>query len=638
MKLKLPSVSQAFRKIFVFINAILSLVWAQAQGAEDIVIGDFSGSGYGAWEATGTAFGTGPATGALLDQLGIGNSRGVGVASSRLNKSDAPVGSLTSPPFKIERPYISFLISGGAGQHHCCLNLLLDGRVVKSATGGNIDRLEAASWDVSSLLGKEVRIQILDQATGGWGYINVARIVQTEHPERLPMVRAPLYQEALRPQFHFTARQWVVDKINPQKSEEGWMNDPNGLIYYEGEYHLFAQRWAKCWIHAVSRDLVHWTELEPAFWEATQGSGVQSGTCVIDYDNTSGLSPNRAIPPMVAFWSTWDNKTQNISYSLDHGRSWKSYDKNPVLVYPERDPKVFWHEPTKSWVMILFGQGKYRIFTSKNLLSWEDRHSEIPNSHECPDFFQLPIDGDKTKLKWVLVRGNGKYSIGDFDGVKFIEETPQTACDSGPNFYATQTWENTNTGDGRRIQLAWMQQWYAGYPNMPFNQQMTFPREITLRSTSAGLRLFREPIREIALLHGTENDWSKRELTKGSRLMLRSMGEMFHIQADVRIPEGSTLMFQLCGMQLNLTHSEMACSADAKVPVSGELTHVEILVDRTSVEAFANHGEASLSRCYLPTHEGIWLECKGGPATLQSLKVFDIHSAWKETGKPDSKP
>ena len=167
---------------------------------------------------------------------------------------------------------------------------------------------------------------------------------------------------------------------------------------------------------------------------------------------------------------------------------------------------------------------------------------------------------------------------------------------------------------------------------------MTFPREITLRSTSAGLRLFREPIKEIALLHGIENDWPSRDMAKGSRLMLRSMGETFHIQADVRIPEGSTMIFQLCGMQLNLTHSGMACTTDANVPVAGELAHVEILVDRTSVEAFANHGEVSLSRCYLPTHEGIWLECKGGPATLQSLKVFDVNSAWKEIRNPDSNP
>jgi levanase/fructan beta-fructosidase len=241
-------------------------------------------------------------------------------------------------------------------------------------------------------------------------------------------------------------------------------------------------------------------------------------------------------------------------------------------------------------------------------------------------------------MKWVLVRGNGKYSIGDFDGVKFIEQTPQIASDSGPNFYAAQTWENTNTGDGRRIQIAWMQQYSGGYPNMPFNQQLTFPRKFTLRSTAAGPRIFREPIKEIALLHGVENDWTNHDLAANTRLVLRTKGETFHLQADVRIPEGSALTFRLCGASLNLTHAGMQCVSDAKVPVSGELTHVDILVDRTSIEAFANHGEASLSRLILPENEGVWLECRGGPVTLQSLKVFDVDSAWKESGKRESKP
>ena len=107
--------------------------------------------------------------------------------------------------------------------------------------------------------------------------------------------------QTLRPQVHFTARQWTIDRLNPRERQEGWLNDLNGLIYYDGEYHLFAQRWAKCWIHAVSKDLIHWTELQPAFWEESEGSGVQSGHCVVDYNNTSGLSPDKANPPMVAF-------------------------------------------------------------------------------------------------------------------------------------------------------------------------------------------------------------------------------------------------------------------------------------------------------------------------------------------------
>jgi fructan beta-fructosidase len=621
--------TQFFLK-FIGIAAAILVSSFHVQGADDIVIDDFTGSDYGAWKQIGDAFGKGPLTGPALDKIEITNYQNFAVATSKPDDAVRHPGTLTSPEFTIERPYISFLIAGASSQHALCVNLLLDGKVVKSATGWYGNHLDSACWDVSSYLGKSVAVQIVHNATEGGGYISVAHIVQTDHPDRKPMLKAPLYQEALRPQFHFTARQWTADKPNPQQREEGWMNDPNGLIYYDHEYHLFSQRWAECWLHAVSPDMVHWTELEPAFWEATHGSGCQSGTCVIDYANTSGLSPDKANPPMVAFWPTWDNKTQNISYSLDHGRSWKFYDKNPVLNHSERDPKVFWYEPTKSWVMFLYDNDRYRIFTSKNLLSWEDRHSEVPNSHECPDFFQLPLDGGKGKMKWVLVRGNGKYSIGEFDGTKFTEETPQLDSDSGPNFYATQTWENTNTGDGRRVQIAWMSG--GVYPNMPFNQQMTFPREFTLRSTPAGPRLFREPIKEIGLLHGAADSWPSRELAKDSELKIRPAGETFHLQAEVSLPEGTTVTLHLCGADLNLTHAGMECGN--KVDLASELTYVEILVDRTSIEAFANHGEASLSRCYLPTREGMSLECHGGNATLKSLKVFDVNSAWRQDAQP----
>jgi sucrose-6-phosphate hydrolase SacC (GH32 family) len=309
-------------------------------------------------------------------------------------EGDKPVGRLTSPEFTISRRFIAFRIGGGDYEHFTCLNLLIDGQPVRSATGWRSDRLAQGSWDVSAWFGKKARIEVVDEASGDWGHINVDDLVQTDAPERAPIEVAPLYHEALRPQFHFTARQWTMRRLNPKEKQEGWVNDLNGLIYYDGEYHLFAQRWARCWIHAVSRDLVHWTELQPAFWEEKPDSGVQSGTCVVDYKNTSGLSPDPANPPMVAFWSRFDNLSQCISYSLDHGRTWKMYDKNPHMKFPERDPKVFWHEPSRHWVMMMYGQNQYHIFTSTNLLNWTNEGHPIPNSYECPDFFELPVDGN----------------------------------------------------------------------------------------------------------------------------------------------------------------------------------------------------------------------------------------------------
>lgn len=610
-------------------SAILTLClgFALTGQAQDIVIGDFRGTNYADWKATGTAFNPGPAAGALLTTLEIENAREQRVASSEI-EGDKPHGTLTSPTFKIARPYISFLIAGGDYERHTCLDLLVDGKIVRSATGWRSDRLVPVSWDMSRFAGKDAQIRIVDEASGDWGHINVAQIVQTETPERPPLAKEPLYREALRPQFHFTARQWTMDRLNPRERQDGWLNDLNGLIYYEGEYHLFAQRWNKCWIHAVSRDLIHWTELEPAFWEEQLDTGVQSGTCVIDYQNTSGLSPDKATPPMIAFWSRNDNRTQCISYSLDHGRTWKFYEKNPIMDFPERDPKVFWHKPSNHWVMMLYGDSQYHIFTSSNLLNWKDEKKPIKDSFECPDFFELPVDGDANNKKWVLIQGNGQYSIGTFDGREFKEETTRYACDIGPNFYATQTWHNTETGDGRRIQTAWMRA--QNFTDMPFNQQVTFPCELTLRRTPGGLRVFRQPIREVALLHAGKDEWANRTLNDGQTLRLAPAGQMFHLKAKVRIAEGAKLIFNLRGVPVVLTSKTLE-NGTSPAAVQEQVQSVELLVDRASVEAFVNDGEISSTRFALPRESGLSVRVEGGSATIQSLTLHPLNSAWKDS-------
>ena len=213
-----------------------------------------------------------------------------------------------------------------------------------------------------------------------------------------------LYREALRPRFHFTARYWQNYQLNPQPHQEGWINDVNGLVHLDGEYHLFAQRWWSCWLHAVSTDLVHWKELPPAFGKDDTFGGTQSGGAAIDHDNTSGLATGKA-PVMVAFWSAVDNNRQCISYSNDKGRTWTKYGKNPVLVHPCRDPRVFRYQD--QWIMLLYGPEAngvrhYTLFRSKNLLQWEKLHS-FPGFYECPDMFELPVDGSaETKFSpWI---------------------------------------------------------------------------------------------------------------------------------------------------------------------------------------------------------------------------------------------
>lgn len=454
----------------------------------------------------------------------------------------------------------------------------------------------------------------------------------------IPLITAPdLYHEKYRPQFHFTARQWTeTARLNPGQRTEGWINDINGLVYYAGEYHLFAQRWARCWLHAVSTDLVHWNELQPAFWDDYQyGTGVQSGGAVVDTNNTSGLSPDPKNPPMVAFWSGFDNLHTCISYSLDKGRTWTKYAKNPVLVHPERDPKVFWHEATKKWVLIMYGgnipgQGNsYVLFTSSNLLDWTELKNPIPNSFECPDMFQLPVAGDPQRQKWVVIRGNGKYSVGEFDGTRFTEETEQLPCDQGPNFYATMSWGEITGQPGRRIQVAWMRcDGRRIYPDMPFNQQVSFPCDMTLHIVDGKFRVFRKPVPEIEKLHGQKHEWKDLALSPGAPRSLAVSGGLYHILAEVEVPKDSELVFKIRGASVVVTGKAMACDS-RPAPALTEVRKVEILVDRTSIESFANDGEVSLSACFKPANDAMAVECTRGSATIQSLRIFELESMWQ---------
>jgi len=496
-----------------------------------------------------------------------------------------------------------------------------DGPGVKSGWTGLIDHV--ALWD-RALTDAEVQ-----RLAGGAAQVALRRKRYAE-PDLLP-ARADLYQEALRPQFHFTCRQWTYRKLNPARREEGWVNDPNGLIYLDGEYHLFAQRWNKCWIHAVSTDLVHWTELQPAFWEDKRfGSGVQSGGAVLDVKNSSGLSPDPRTPPLVAFWSGNDNLSQCIAYSLDKGRTWTKYAKNPVLVHPDRDPMVFWHEPMKHWIMVLYSKDTYQLFSSTDLLEWSKLPGSIPNSYECPDLFPLPLDGDLKRQKWVLVRGDGKYTVGEFDGEKFTEETAQRPCDFGPNFYATQSWGNIAGQQGRRVQIAWMRD--AKYPDMPFNQQLTFPCDLTLRTLDGPPQVFRTPAREIESLHSKEHTPGDLDLATGESRPLKASGDLFRILAGVEVPDGATLTFHLRGATVAVTGRTVACQSKP-APAAGRIHSVEILLDRTSVEVFANGGEVSLSAGFLPSDDRLSVSSDGGPARVRSLRVIELKSTWGAKAK-----
>lgn len=442
-----------------------------------------------------------------------------------------------------------------------------------------------------------------------------------------------LYREKYRPQFHITARQWEGHKLNPRLGQDGWLNDINGLIYHEGEYHTFAQRWGQCWLHWVSTDLIHWTELNPAFYQdPVTKDGVQSGSMVVDKNNSSGLGESA----MIAFWHHWDNKSLCISYSNDLGRTWVKYANNPILVFPERDPKVFWHEPSKKWVMVMYGNQQYHFFTSHNLLDWTNENHPISNTYECPDFFEIPIDGEENRTKWVLIRGNGKYTLGTFDGSEFKEETPLLDNFEGPDYYATQTFENTREADGRRIQLAWMDWWEGDFPGMPFNQQMNFPCELRLKQTEEGLLLRRNPIQEIETLHRAEHQLPAQTLKSGDCLTLPNYGDSLHIKMEIEMDGNATLHVKgenvrigrdRLGIRERVVNLPKITDQTGK-EIQTRVKKLEFLIDRTSVEVFANEGIATLAANFIPLMDSITFQCNNGTFNIHSMVIYELDSIW----------
>lgn len=445
------------------------------------------------------------------------------------------------------------------------------------------------------------------------------------------------YNEKYRPQFHFT----------PNKN---WMNDPNGLVYYKGEYHLFFQHnpkgtgWGNMtWGHAVSEDLVHWVQLPNAIVPDELGT-IFSGSAVVDRNNTAGFQTGDE-KVIVAFYTSAGDYaevkkpfTQSIAYSNDCGRDWKKYGKNPVLGHiaaQNRDPKVIWHGPSEKWLMALYLNGNdYAFFSSKNLKEWLHLcNINLPGASECPDIFELAVDGDPNNKRWVFWGANSSYVLGSFDGKEFKTESGVLVAESGANFYAAQTWSDIPETDGRRIQIAWMRG--GRYPDMPFNQQMSFPCVLTLRSFSEGIRLCRQPVREIEGIHSKEYEWKNEVVKPGANILSDISGELLHIRAELELVNTTEFGIKVRGEAVNydVDKKEISCLGRKALlkPVSGRI-NLEILIDRTSIEVFGNDGRVSMSSCFLAKPEDKTLEfySKEGKVKITSLRVYKLRSIWRQ--------
>ncbi|MCI3983821.1 GH32 C-terminal domain-containing protein [Bacillus vallismortis] len=484
------------------------------------------------------------------------------------------------------------------------------------------------------------------------------------------------YDEDYRPQYHFTP-------------EANWMNDPNGMVYYDGEYHLFYQyhpyglQWGPMhWGHAVSKDLVTWKHLPVALAPDDKGT-IFSGSAVVDKNNTSGFQTGEE-KPLVAIY-TQDregHQVQSIAYSNDKGRTWTKYAGNPVIPNPGkkdfRDPKVFWYEKENKWVMVLAAGDRILMYTSKNLKQWTyaSEFGEGQGSHggvwECPDLFELQVDGNPNRKKWVMQVsiGNGavsggsgmQYFVGDFDGTHFKNENPSNQVlwtDYGKDFYAAVSWSDIPSSDGRRLWLGWMSNWqYANdVPTSPWRSAASIPRELKLKTLTGGARVVQTPVKELQTIRGNARKWKNQTISPASQNVLAGLsGDAYELHAEFQVTPGSAAEFgfkvrtgknqftkvgydrknaklfvdrsKSGNVTFHPTFNTGKQTAPLK-PVNGRVK-MRIFVDRSSVEVFGNDGQQVITDIILPdrSSNGLELYAANGGVKVKSLAAYPLQKVW----------
>jgi fructan beta-fructosidase len=555
------------------------------------------------------------------------------------------IGDRKTRPLRIDRQFVLFPINSESLSRR--VRLVKNGRVLRSFTASL--GLPAQWWahlDMSDWKGQTLTLSVESDTLPPLGYqppsgrgdnetdnATLADAVRTSAEIWSPET---LYKEPLRPAFHFS-------------SKRGWINDPNGLLYHAGEYHLFFQHnpygvhWGNMhWGHAVSTDLVHWRELPIVLYPRGDDDFPYSGAGVVDHDNTSGWGKGGRPPMVIAYLST--GRGECIAYSDDDGTTWKEFGGNPVFA-KERDPRVLWHPQTKQWVMVVYSErldGKsierrdgdnlrpgtrqgIAFYTSPDLKSWTER-SWIGEFIDCPDLFALPLDDDANRMKWVLSCGPGYYRIGAFDGSRFIPESAQLPAPTGASsLYAAQTFSNHPDGDV--VQIAWGR---VDTVDAPFTQLMSFPTRLSLRTTSEGVRLCREPVDAVRLLHIRTYDIPAGPLTS-SPLLAELTGEAWDIEAVIRVGTISAITLSIGGDEYTYQPASQMLSGPKgamPIPLRDGRLQLRILVDRTTVEIFGDIGQAYGMFVRGNPGGNAALELRSWQGHIEKLRAHSLRSIW----------
>jgi fructan beta-fructosidase len=473
------------------------------------------------------------------------------------------------------------------------------------------------------------------------------------------------YQERFRPQFHFTP------PIH-------WTNDPNGLVYHKGEYHLFYQfnpfgnRWGHMsWGHAVSKDLIRWQHLPLAIPEAND-TMIFSGSCVVDKHNTSGFGKLPGQIPMVAIYTAHrpTNQAQHIAYSLDDGRTWTKYDRNPVLDLNNRDfrdPKVFWYEPHSKWIMavVLAWERKVQFYSSTNLAKWELMSSFGPAGDtsgvwECPDLFEVPVLNQPGKTKWVLVNSPFpymQYFIGEFDGSHFKNENDTSKIcrpDYGPDYYAAIAFNNLPAGI-QPITIGWANNWnYANdIPTTPWKSAMSLPRSLAVKNVGGEWILVQQPVAAIRQLRTQPFSTKNIKVKKEYLLPLQSQSCELEVTfkpattsiSGIRMAKGKDQYVEIgYDAAKEILYVDRSKSGDTCFHSSfGKLSRYEtslktqngtiklrVFFDKSIVEVFANDGEVVLTTQIFPPEKNnaIALFSNGVDVVFESTNSWVLKSVW----------
>jgi fructan beta-fructosidase len=475
--------------------------------------------------------------------------------------------------------------------------------------------------DVSAFQCQTATITVNNLAVGSTG---LSSIVQSNG-----IVGATnLYSETLRPQVHYTGKR-------------GLINDVNGMIYYNGQYNLYYQHnpynlnfgangAERNWGHAVSPDMVHWQELPEAIYPHSYGDWVWSGSAVIDSANTGGFKTGTNDVIVASFYST--ARGQCIAYSNDGGLTFTDYTNNPVVTVPGRDPHMMWYAPSNYWVMAVYdsNMGGIDFFTTPDFHTWTYR-SGIAGFAECPDIFQLPVDGNTNNMLWEINGGSATYMLGNFNGAVFTPTTGMLPGNLGTGFYASQTFTVMPAGDIRRVRMGWAQ---VNMPGMPFTGMHFFPTVLTLQTLPAGVRLCSAPVAEITNALQSTYSWTNLTVNPGDNPLSEISGQLFDVQAQFAPGSASSFTFNLCGVSITYTPAsqQISCNGVTNLlpPVNGTVT-LEMITDCQSVEIFGNSGQLYMpivTTPYSPTNNLVSLTSEGTATVFKNLNINKLKSIW----------